>query len=122
MKKTLITLTAVVLFVAGSAQAAVYLQIDENPDPVAGLKSYTVTAKTTAGENITVLDNIYISAGSVHNVWPTAGSVKTPTVDDWAEGMFVDPAWKVYDTYMLIPEADQVGSLGSPICIFIKIN
>jgi len=72
------------------------------------------TAKSTAGEIINTFTNLYISAGSVHHVWPM-GTAKTPTVDNWAESPVVDPAWAVYDTYMLIPAAHIFSTFGSPL-------
>ncbi len=109
MKKTLITLAVAVLFAAGAAQATTNLSITQLPNPAPGLVAFQVTATDTQFDVVTLSD-IQIIEGNVHNVWQfnkaAPGNYK---LSNWkVADVFLKEAWKVYDTYLTILDADMI--------------
>lgn len=97
-----------------SSQAAVFLHSTQIVCPHPGLASFTISAVGTQGEIINRIAGLDVSRA--HHVTPAFGQ-PTATAAQWESPNGAgDPAWKIYDTYVLLNPSDPlevVGFIGS---------
>ena len=103
MKKAL--LAVAVMSLASAASADLEIQILNNPDPAAGLKSFTVYfLGVTSGDYLAAVDLRF--DGTMHQVWSST-YVHTPFGEDLSVGDPDDPRVAL-DTHLVFPSAQGV--------------
>jgi len=99
------------LAAAASSRAEVVLQLSDPVSLNRGLMSRNVTVVATEGEYVEVFSSIRLT--NAHQVW---GLGDQPTIRVGSFPAFgYDLNWSAYDSHLLIPDAQQVGSIGAPL-------
>lgn len=116
MKLRVLASFTALLLLAGQSNAAIVLQVSENPAPDPDLQSFTVRAVAGgSGEVVNSVAGLNIDSG-VHHVTPAFGQPSTTRAQWDAPNGAGDPAWKIFDTYLLFNAtnaSEVVGFIGS---------